>query len=147
MVIKDVRKELPQLYAKDGGKNKRMRAITEAVQGRLVMVLPRYMVPGVYVADMSRTVSGKKIGSSFSVQQLAEMRTAGGGEKRQPTRRRSGTSGAVGWCAEHQGRQHRAEQQLLPARRRLDHGHEARQCSSPIRDAFRRLRHFPPAIS
>ena len=64
------------------------------VEERLAEHLPIYMVPTVFFSmrELPMTATGKtdrkrlrEIGGSFSVQKLAEMRTAGRGTKRQPT--------------------------------------------------------------
>ena len=64
------------------------------IEEKLADALPSYMVPTVFfsVWELPMTPTGKtdrkrlrEIGGSFSVQQLAEMRTAGRGTKRQPT--------------------------------------------------------------
>ena len=67
--------------------------ITADVEDKLAKHLPRYMVPTVFFSmrELPMTVTGKinrrrlcEIGGSFSVQQLAEMQTAGQDKKRQP---------------------------------------------------------------
>ena len=66
--------------------------IDASLEGRLAEHLPSYMIPTVFFSmrELPMTATGKKnrrrlceIGGSFSVQQLAEMQTAGRGTKRQ----------------------------------------------------------------
>ncbi|UKZ75699.1 putative secondary metabolism biosynthetic enzyme [Trichoderma virens FT-333] len=66
------------------------------IQDQLHKVLPVYMVPSVYfkVAELSMTPSGKinrkglrEIGASFTVQELAKIRTAEKAQKRKPATR------------------------------------------------------------
>ncbi|UPK92404.1 hypothetical protein LCI18_003339 [Fusarium solani-melongenae] len=74
---------LPQIYA-----------VSEEVQAALSKALPSYMVPGVYfsVRELPKAASSGKLdrkkiremGSSFSVKQLADLRTSSQGPKRQP---------------------------------------------------------------
>ncbi|KAL6855594.1 NRPS [Amphichorda felina] len=72
-------------------------SITEDIWHRLSERLPRYMVPAIFfsIQRLPKTPSGKtnriqlrQIGGSFSVQQLAEMRTGRRDQKRQPTSER-----------------------------------------------------------
>ncbi|KAL2679311.1 Nonribosomal peptide synthetase 30 [[Neocosmospora] mangrovei] len=74
---------IPQIYA-----------VSEEVQSVLSKALPSYMVPSVffYVRDLPKAASSGKLdrkkiremGSSFSVKQLADLRTNAQGPKRQP---------------------------------------------------------------
>ena len=68
--------------------------IAADIEAKLAEHLPSYMVPTVFFSmrELPMTATGKtdrrrlrEIGGSFSVQQLAEMQTAGRGTKRQPT--------------------------------------------------------------
>ncbi|KAI8716954.1 Nonribosomal peptide synthetase 30 [Fusarium sp. LHS14.1] len=69
-------------------------AVSEEVQGALSKALPSYMVPSVFfsVRELPKATSSGKLdrkkiremGSSFSVKQLADLRTSAQGPKRQP---------------------------------------------------------------
>ncbi|RSL49592.1 hypothetical protein CEP54_012351 [Fusarium duplospermum] len=75
---------MPQIYA-----------VSEEVQAALTKALPSYIVPSVFfsVRELPKAASSGKldrkkireIGSSFSVKQLADLRTSSQGPKRQPT--------------------------------------------------------------
>ncbi|KAF7555549.1 hypothetical protein G7Z17_g2068 [Cylindrodendrum hubeiense] len=67
--------------------------ISSNIEDELAKSLPTYMIPSVFfsVSELPMTATGKmsrkqlrQIGASFSVQQLAEIRTAGRGPKQQP---------------------------------------------------------------
>ncbi|KAI5457580.1 hypothetical protein BGZ63DRAFT_427622 [Mariannaea sp. PMI_226] len=80
----------PNDFASLGAK---MLPITADVEDQLAKRLPSYMVPSVFFSmlELPMTATGKldrkrlrEIGGSFTVQQLAELRTAGKGPKRKP---------------------------------------------------------------
>ncbi|KAJ4188794.1 Nonribosomal peptide synthetase 30 [Fusarium falciforme] len=78
-----VAQSMPQIYA-----------VSEEVQAALSKALPSYMVPSVFfsVRELPKAASSEKLdrkeirkmGSSFSVKQLADLRTSSQGPKRQP---------------------------------------------------------------
>ncbi|KAJ4245898.1 Nonribosomal peptide synthetase 30 [Fusarium falciforme] len=78
-----VAQSMPQIYA-----------VSEEVQAALSKALPSYMVPSVFfsVRELPKAASSgkldrkeiRKMGSSFSVKQLADLRTSSQGPKRQP---------------------------------------------------------------
>ncbi|KAJ5307881.1 nonribosomal peptide synthase [Penicillium atrosanguineum] len=72
----------------------KMLPVPSDVEGKLAEHLPAYMMPSIlfFMSSLPMTVTGKidrkrlrDIGAQFSIEQLAEVRTAGRGPKRQPT--------------------------------------------------------------
>ncbi|PTB57225.1 hypothetical protein M431DRAFT_551549 [Trichoderma harzianum CBS 226.95] len=83
-------------YEKNPSSLTQVYHIPAEIQDQLHKVLPVYMVPSVYfkVAEIPMTPSGKinrkglrEIGASFTVQELAKIRTAEKAQKRKPTTR------------------------------------------------------------
>ncbi|KAL7912426.1 hypothetical protein GGI35DRAFT_491032 [Trichoderma velutinum] len=83
-------------YEKDPSSLTQVYHMPTEIQDQLHKVLPVYMVPSVYfkVAEIPMTPSGKinrkglrEVGASFTVQELAKIRTAEKAQKRKPTTR------------------------------------------------------------
>lgn len=83
-------------YEKNPSSLTQVYHMSAEIQDQLHKVLPVYMVPSVYfkVAEIPMTPSGKinrkglrEIGASFTVQELAKIRTAEKAQKRKPTTR------------------------------------------------------------